>query len=36
MRVLLVEDDPATAQSLQMMLESENMVVDATDWVKTV
>lgn len=31
MRVLLVEDDPATAQSLQMMLESENMVVDATD-----
>ena len=31
MRVLLVEDDPATAQSLQMMLESEDMVVDATD-----
>ena len=31
MRVLLVEDDPATAQSLQMMLESENMVVNATD-----
>jgi two-component system cell cycle response regulator CtrA len=31
MRVLLVEDDPATAQSLQMMLESEKMVVDATD-----
>ncbi len=31
MRVLLVEDDPATAQSLQMMLESGNMVVDATD-----
>jgi two-component system, cell cycle response regulator CtrA len=31
MRVLLVEDDPATAQSLQMILESENMVVDATD-----
>ena len=31
MRVLLVEDDPATAQSLQLMLESENMVVDATD-----
>tara|TARA_B100001964_G_scaffold153626_1_gene168974 strand:+ start:1389 stop:2099 length:711 start_codon:yes stop_codon:yes gene_type:complete len=30
-RVLLVEDDPATAQSLQMMLESENMVVNATD-----
>ncbi len=31
MRVLLVEDDPITAQSLQMMLESENMVVDSTD-----
>ena len=31
MRVLLVEDDPTTAQSIQMMLESENMVVDATD-----
>ena len=31
MRVLLVEDDPVTAQSLQMMLESENMVVDSTD-----
>jgi len=31
MRVLLVEDDPTTAQSLQMMLESEGMVVDATD-----
>jgi len=31
MRVLLVEDDPATAQSLKMMLESESMVVDATD-----
>jgi two-component system cell cycle response regulator CtrA len=30
-RVLLVEDDPVTAQSLQMMLESENMVVDSTD-----
>jgi two-component system cell cycle response regulator CtrA len=30
-RVLLVEDDPATAESLQMMLESGNMVVDATD-----
>jgi len=26
MRVLLVEDDPATAQSLQLMLESESMV----------
>ena len=31
MRVLLVEDDPVTAQSLQMMLESENMVLDSTD-----
>ncbi|HER25926.1 MAG TPA: response regulator transcription factor [Rhodospirillales bacterium] len=31
MRVLLVEDDPATAQSLQLMLEKEGMVVDATD-----
>ena len=31
MRVLLVEDDQATAQSLQMMLESDGMVVDATD-----
>ncbi|NQV47355.1 MAG: response regulator transcription factor [Rhodospirillaceae bacterium] len=31
MRVLLVEDDAATAQSLQIMLESENMVVDSTD-----
>ncbi len=31
MRVLLVEDDPTTAQSIQMMLESEGMVVDATD-----
>jgi len=31
MRVLLVEDDPTTQQSIQMMLEKENMVVDATD-----
>ncbi len=31
MRVLLVEDDPATAQSLQLMLESDGMVVDSTD-----
>ena len=31
MRVLLVEDDPATAQSLQLMLENEGMVVDSTD-----
>jgi len=31
MRVLLVEDDPTTAQSIEMMLKSEGMVVDATD-----
>lgn len=31
MRVLVIEDDQATAQSLQMMLESEGMVVDTTD-----
>jgi len=31
MRVLLVEDDTATAQSVQLMLRSEGMVVDATD-----
>jgi len=31
MRVLLVEDDPATAQSLQLVLENEGMVVDSTD-----
>lgn len=31
MRVLLVEDDPTTQQSVTMMLESANMVVDATD-----
>ncbi len=31
MRVLLVEDDLATAQSLQLILESEGMVVDSTD-----
>ena len=31
MRVLVVEDDPATAQSLQLILESEGMVVDSTD-----
>ncbi|MEE8393874.1 MAG: response regulator transcription factor, partial [Rhodospirillales bacterium] len=31
MRVLLVEDDPATSQSIEMMLKTENMVVDATD-----
>ena len=31
MRVLLVEDDPTTAQSIEMMLKSAGMVVDATD-----
>ncbi len=31
MRVLLVEDDPATAQSIEMMLRSESYVCDATD-----
>jgi two-component system cell cycle response regulator CtrA len=31
MRVLLVEDDPATAQSIEMVLKSEGMVVDSTD-----
>jgi len=31
MRVLLVEDDPTTQQSIEMMLESAGMVVDATD-----
>ena len=31
MRVLLVEDDPTTQQSIQMMLETASMVVDATD-----
>ncbi len=31
MRVLLVEDDPTTQQSIKMMLESASMVVDATE-----
>ena len=31
MRVLLVEDDPATAKSIEMMLSSAGMVVDSTD-----
>ena len=31
MRVLLVEDDPAMAQSLELMLKSASMVVDKTD-----
>ncbi len=31
MRVLLIEDDPSTRQSVQMMLESAAMVVDTTD-----
>ena len=31
MRALLVEDDPTTAQSVEMMLTSAGMVVDSTD-----
>ncbi len=31
MRILLVEDDPATSKSIELMLKSEGMVVDATD-----
>ena len=31
MRVLLVEDDSNTAQSIEMMLKSENFIVDSTD-----
>ncbi len=31
MRVLLVEDDPTTTQAVELMLKSENMVVDSTD-----
>ena len=31
MRVLLVEDDPAMAQSVELMLKSAAMVVDTTD-----
>ena len=31
MRVLLVEDDPAMAKSLELMLKSASMVVDTTD-----
>ena len=31
MRVLLIEDDPATLKSVEMMLTSESMVVDTTD-----
>ncbi|MAF48670.1 MAG: DNA-binding response regulator [Rhodospirillaceae bacterium] len=31
MRVLLVEDDPTTSQSIEMMLSSASMVIDVTD-----
>ncbi len=31
MRALLVEDDPATAQGIEMMLRSESYVCDVTD-----
>jgi len=31
MRVLMVEDDSSTARSIELMLKSENFVVDATD-----
>lgn len=31
MRVLLVEDDPTTQQSIKMMLETTGMIVDTTD-----
>jgi len=31
MRILLVEDDPATAQTIETMLRKEDWVVDATD-----
>src|SRR3546814_20587993 len=31
MRVLLVEDDNATAKSIELMLQSEGFVVDTTD-----
>ncbi len=31
MRILLVEDDAATAKSITLMLRSADMVVDATD-----
>jgi two-component system cell cycle response regulator CtrA len=31
MRVLIVEDDSSTAKSIELMLKSENFIVDATD-----
>ena len=31
MRVLLVEDDPTTSKSIEMMLSSAGMVLDITD-----
>ncbi len=31
MRVLLIEDDSATAKAIELMLKSENFVCDSTD-----
>ena len=31
MRVLLVEDDPSVAKSIELMLHSEGFIVDSTD-----
>ena len=31
MRVLLVEDDQSTSQTIQLMLQNEGMIVDTTD-----
>ena len=31
MRILLIEDDSATAQSIQLMLKSEGYICDTTD-----
>ena len=34
MRVLLVEDDPTTSKSIELMLTHANLNVYATTWVK--